>query len=178
MTSSGWVCLQVFAFQEKRVAAALLMRHGLATLLPTINHQFIIRGQKRSRLYPLFPGYLFLEMFAEKPISLYAFRFVEGYIRTLTVGGSDGVPAIMPKAFMADLQERIDAEGAFIVDPDQNKLLKGQRMRVKPDSGNAFSGLAAIVAETTHAERVQVLLSMFGSTRQVSIARGELESVD
>jgi hypothetical protein len=131
MTSSGWVCLQVFAFQEKRVAAALLMRHGLATLLPTINHQFIIRGQKRSRLYPLFPGYLFLEMFAEKPISLYAFRFVEGYIRTLTVGGSDGVPAIMPKAFMADLQERIDAEGAFIVDPDQNKLLKGQRMRCR-----------------------------------------------
>jgi transcriptional antiterminator RfaH len=158
------------------VADALLQRHQIVTLLPQINHQFIVRGQKRSRLYPLFPGYLFIALVPGEEFNYFALRWIEGLIRILKLDG--GRPARMPEVFMADILAHCDDDGVFIVDPDANRLLKGQRMRIKPDSGNAFSGLAAIVAETTHAERVQVLLSMFGSTRQVSIARSELESVD
>jgi transcription antitermination factor NusG len=149
-----WAVVQTQSRYE-HVVRLLLMRSGHQTFLPRIKH--------RSRIAPLFPGYLFVFIIDQ----WWEIRWTPHVVR-LIMGGEQ--PAAVPETFIADIRKR--QRNGFVQLPLPFK--QGQRVRV---SRGTFMGQVGIYAGMTGKQREAVLLEFMGRTVQIEMRAGNLNVV-
>jgi len=126
---------------------------GLNAFLP------LIATDEDSASKPLFPRYLFLELSAEWHRACRA----RGVNRLL---GFPGPPLKVPVGFVEELLER----GTLYTKPRPERLKVGEFVQV---TSGPFGGWTGLVKKT-EAERVQVLLSVFGRATRVTLGSSQL----
>lgn len=157
----GWY---VVATQPSRQYAAetLLAATGWDVFHPLHLHRTLRHPDK---VVSLFPGYLFVHL---EPEALWQrIASTPGVVHVL---GSGGQPRPVPTGMVEDLQARTSARR--IVDdpltPGAPPYGPGARLAVRSGPLAGWSGICAMAA----ADRVMVLLSMFGRDVPVALAPG------
>jgi transcriptional antiterminator RfaH len=152
---SYWAVVQVES-QCEHVVRLLLMRARYETYMPRI--------RARSRIAPLFPGYLFVRIVDR----WYPVIWTVGVVRLLMSGDQ---PARLPEKAMTEIRKR--EIGGFVKLPSPtNRLRKGQPVRVIRGS---FEGQVAIHQGMSSKERVWVLLNLLGQKVPVELPSRDLE---
>lgn len=157
-----WFAVHTKPRQEAQVSSRLA-DDGIAVFLPLIQLRRKRRGRGTSRVEPLFPRYLFVDVSSIAP-AWSAVRWTPGVTAVL---GCDGVPSPVPDRAVALIKERIGADGVITPQPS---FMPGDRIRV---TSGPFVGLVGILERgASRSGRVQVLLDMLRG------ATVELEDVD
>lgn len=153
--------------RQERVAAFNCDRQGVEAYLPLIMERNVIsRGRLyRSRLSPLFPGYLFIRTLQ--------WRFLLGTFGLIDLIRSNEKPIPVSPDIIDDLKQR-EADGMVqLPDVPKNMFHADDRVRV---IDGPFTGKLGLVAGYTAIERVRVLLDLLGRKVPVLIAEGQLEA--
>ena len=163
---SYWCCAQVAA---NRYEAALhfLGLAGYRTYLPRFRERRRLPSKRHVEVAtPLFPGYCFVWV----ELQWREARWTPGVLGMIMTG--DATPAHVPGRVIADLQGR-ERDGLIDL-PRPPVLHPGDKIRVKH---GPFAGHLAIYAGMRPRERVAVLLSLFGSSRSIELAKTAIEPV-
>jgi len=170
---SYWAVVQVES-QCEHTARLLLMRARYETYMPRI---MVERGPTdapprsgalvpkiRSRISPLFPGYLFVRIVDR----WYPVISTVGVVRLLMSGDQ---PARLPEKAMTEIRKR--EIGGFVKLPSPtNRLRKGQQVRITRGS---FEGQTALCEGMSGKDRVWVLLNLMGQKVPVELSGRDLE---
>jgi transcription antitermination factor NusG len=159
-------CLLVTTFPgSERAAADGLAERGHDVFLPMMRAEFVLRGARRMRASPLFPGYVFA--WASDSGAWHAMSAVRGVSGFVSVGrNSDGdaVPYVFPDRVIDDVVTSVasstDDAGYFV---DQPRYSPGQRLRVA--SRGLWEGVEVVLSGNDAMGRVRCLLGLLG--RQV-----------
>jgi transcriptional antiterminator RfaH len=168
LSGGDWYALQVKRHEEHRVVRHLALR-AIPTFLPQIE-SFRRRGRGATRLEPLFPGYLFVQLPAldRHPGSWHAARWTPGVRRIL---GTEHTPVPMPAGAMDVIQGRVEALG--FVRPGA-RFTTGNRVRIQ---SGPLAGLEAIFDRPiSRAGRVLVLLELLGQVRRAEVDEVSLDA--
>jgi len=149
-----WAVAQVES-QREHAVRLLLMRAKYETYLPRI--------KARSRIAPLFPGYLFVRIADQ----FYSVMWTAGVIRLLMSGDQ---PAKLPEKVMTEIRKR--EIGGFVRLPAPTRLRKGQQVRI--NKGH-FMGQIALCEGMSSKDRVWVLLNLLGQKVPVELPGCDLE---
>ena len=162
--------VQWFAIQARvggeAVAEANLRTLPIETLLPLVRRR--VRHATRTPrmvLRPLFPGYFFARFCAAA--LLRAVKYSRGVLRVV---GGGGQPWPLDDSVIADLRERIGAEGW--VELRERPLQAGDRISITAGPLVGWSGI--FDSELSDAERVVILIETLQQGRVV-IRRDHLE---
>jgi transcription antitermination factor NusG len=150
-----WAVVQVES-QCEHVVRLLLMRARYETYMPRI-----LRA--RSRIAPLFPGYLFVRIVDR----WYPVIWTVGVVRLLMSGDQ---PARLPEKAMTEIRKR--EIGGFVKLPSPPRLRKDQPVRIIRGS---FEGQIAIHQGMSGKERALVLLNLLGQKVPVELPSRDLE---
>jgi transcriptional antiterminator RfaH len=164
----GWYAVQVKRHEEQRVVRHLALR-AIPTFLPLIE-SFRRRGRCATRLEPLFPGYLFVELPAleRHPGPWHTARWTPGVRRIL---GTDLTPVPMPAEAMDAIRARVQALG--FVRPGA-RFTTGTKVRIQ---SGPLSGLEAIFDRPIPREgRVLVLLELLGQVGRAELDEASLDA--
>lgn len=155
--------------QRERWAAENCLRQGADSYLPMIvERNVVVRGRMvKSRLRPLFPGYLFISVPSGQ------WRFLCGTFGLIDLIRSGDQPSTIPNTIIEDLRQR-EAEGAIQL-PEAQQHLFDTNDSVRISEG-PFEGRTGLVAGYSDWERVQVLLDLLGRKVAVLFAEGQLEA--
>jgi transcriptional antiterminator RfaH len=148
-----WIAAQLLPRREG-LALHCLKLAGYSTYLPRIRERRVVRGRRITVTLPLFPGYCFLTIEDQ----WHAARWSPG-IAGLIMDGI--VPALVPDKVIAEIRAR-EIRGLI----DLPRLRPGDRVQVTRGVLARLSGLYA--GQAPH-DRVQVLLSLLGAARQVTL---------
>lgn len=165
----NWYAVQAKSHNEARVLHNLTHK-TIPAFLPLIE---VIRhyGSRRlTRLEPLFPGYLFvqLERLDCNPGHWDTVRWTPG---VKSIVGFEGAPAPVPDAVIDAIKTRVQDLG--FVRPG---LRFGRHDRVVVRRG-PLAGLEAVFERPLSGSgRVQVLMHMLGQQRRVQVDAADLES--
>ena len=159
-----WACAQL---QPQRDALALhfLRQAGFETYAPRLRERRTVHGRKVIRTPLLFPAYAFVFI----RLQWHAARWAPGVIRLVMDGAA---PARVPDAVIAEIRSRecrglIELPKAPLARPgDAVKILRGP-----------FEGRLAIYAGMKPRARVEVLLSLLGSSQRVMLAADAVEAI-
>lgn len=135
--------------QREHMVRLLLMRANFLTYLPRIKH--------RSRIAPLFPGYLFVGV-ADR---FYPVLKTVGVVRMLMAGDR---PAHLADKVIAAIRDR--ERGGFVKLPAPEPIKKGQNIRVL--NGN-FCGHIGLYDGISGKERARILLQLLGQSVAVEL---------
>ena len=156
-----WAAAQLQLHRD-RVALHLLQQAGFETYAPRLRERRIVRGRKVVATPLLFPGYAFVFI----QMQWHTARWTPGVIRLVM----DGVaPAVVPNAVITELQAR--EVGGLIELPAPFR--PGDRVRIRR---GAFIDHIGLVAGMKPHERVEVLLSLLGGQRRVTLPVDAIES--
>lgn len=145
--------------QREHFVRQLLMQARYETYMPRI--------KVRSRISPLFPGYLFVAI-ADR---WYPVIWTQGVIRLLMSGDQ---PAKLPEKVMNELRKR--EIGGFIKLPAPvNRLRKGQQVRI---NRGHFAGQLGLCEGMSSKDRVWVLLSLLGRKVPLELPSRDLEPLN
>lgn len=148
---SRWYVVNTLPHQEMR-AEANLLQQGYRAWLPSI-----MRSRRHARRIdtirtPLFPGYLFVEIDAERE----AWRSINGTFGVRRLLCRDNRPMPVPAGFVEALRGSLDGEG-IVTMPD---LLKpGQQVRL---IAGPFVDSVGVLLYSAAKNRVALLLSILG----------------
>jgi transcriptional antiterminator RfaH len=121
-------------------------------------------GRNVETVVPLFPSYLFFSV----ELQWMAARGCPGVLRVVM----DGLqPAKVPDDVITEIRQRENGHG--YVELPKRGLEQGDLVRVL---SGPFAGRLAIYQSMSGPERVAVLLSLFSSTRQVTLPKDQVES--
>jgi transcriptional antiterminator RfaH len=166
----GWYAVQVKRYKEHRVIRHLVEK-PIPTFLPLIESVRRRNGARAgSRLEPLFPGYLFVQMQAldVNPAHWDIVRWTPGVRRILGIGET---PVPMPDEAIEVIQARVSALG--FVRPGV-QFTSGARVRIR---SGPLAGLEAVFDRSMSKDgRVQVLLELLGQVGRAEIDELDLES--
>ena len=151
-----WHALYTKPKKEHQVNA-LLRARGIETYLPTVRRKVKRRDRPERIVY--FPCYLFAR-FDFRAIPPSSIAWMPGIRRIVTSGDE---PAVVADGVVDLIRRRLD--GAEIY--GHGNLRRGDRVRIT--SGPLRHLEAVFDRPLAPADRVQVLLSVMGSTRPVSI---------
>jgi transcription antitermination factor NusG len=122
------------------------------------------RIKARSRISPLFPGYLFVHIVDR----WYPVIWTVGVVRLLMSGDQ---PAPLPERAMTEIRKR--EIGGFVKLPSPtNRLHKGQHVRIVSGS---FEGQTALCDGMSGKDRVWVLLNLMGQKVPVELPGRDVE---
>ncbi len=165
----AWYAVQVKRQSEGRVARHLALK-TIPSFLPFIECVRRNRAHRATRLEPLFPGYLFVQM---DPVEIspgcwYTVRWTSGVRRILGFGET---PVSVPDAVIESIQARVRDLG--FVRPGL-RFSTGSPVRFRH---GPLAGLeAAFDRPMSRTGRVRVLLEMLGQHRAVEVDELDLES--
>jgi transcriptional antiterminator RfaH len=164
-----WYVLQTRAREEVRVVEHLDRRRiDVETFLPTIEVRCRHARRTRTKLEPLFPGYLFTR-FRMDPSTWHAIHWTPGARQILTSGER---PMPVADEIIETIWARIAPLGFLRVGIGLNQ---GDRVRVKV---GPFAGLEGIFERpTTRQDRVRVLLDLLGSSTPLELDVFDLERI-
>jgi transcriptional antiterminator RfaH len=160
-----WIVAQT-APSSERLALDHATRAGAVCYLPRFRKVHVHHGRRVLRGKMLFPGYL-LATFDE---GWRALARVTGVTRLLMNGEQ---PGLIDDASIAALRALHDGDGFVLLPsrPDTARFRDGQKVRV---CNGAFESLEGIYVGMNAHARCQVLLSLFGAKRSVSIPEEDL----
>ena len=145
-----WAVVQCES-QREHAVRLLLMRRRYETYFPRI--------RDRSRIQPLFPGYLFVHLTGQQ---FYSVMWTPHVIRLLMAGDQ---PAQLPEDVVDRLRKR-ERDG-FVKLPLVSRALKrGQKVRIIRGS---FEGQIGIYEGMSGVDRVRMLLELLGQTVPVEL---------
>lgn len=162
-----WYVVHAQPRQELLVATLLEMRYPVTVFLPEVLHY----RHGKSRLRPLFPGYLFVrcELTVVPPSAI---NTVPGVIRLLV--GGDG-PLTVAEEVIAALQQactRINENGGLAA----HTFTPGERVRLM---AGPLAGLeAAFLKRAKSGDRALILLRFLNQESQVTVDLHLLEKVN
>jgi transcriptional antiterminator RfaH len=156
-----WCCAQIAHNHERLALHCLEQVAGFEIYSPRIKAPRHARNQ-RSRA--LFPGYVFVLIV----LQWHAASRAPGVIRLVQDGG---LPARVPDDVIAELKGR--ERNGLVRLPEPRCLRTGARIRVMR---GPLRGLEGLVAGTRPAQRVEILLRLFGRAR-VTLPCSNVESV-
>jgi transcriptional antiterminator RfaH len=160
----SWYVVHTKAAAET-LAQANLERQGYVVYLPRLAQSVLWRRQRRERIVPLFPRYLFL-------------RLKEGCQPFAPVRSSIGVSgvvrfgsryAVVADAVLARLRAREDALTGLHRLAEPAPLTSGAAVLI---AAGPFDGLEGIFQREDGAERVIVLLKLLGQDTPVRVPAG------
>jgi transcriptional antiterminator RfaH len=159
---SFWACVQTQS-QRERVAQFHIERVGFRSFLPRISTTRRSYGRNVEIIVPLFPSYLFFAVELQWMVA----RGCPGVLRVVM----DGLqPAKVPDDIIAEIRQRENGHG--YVELSKRRLEHGDQVRIL---GGPFAGHLAIYEGMSGPARVAVLLSLFSSTRQVTLLKDAVE---
>ena len=160
-----WTAAQLEPHRERaRLALHLLAQEKFVVYAPKLRERRIVRGRRQDHETFLFPGYAFVLI----QLQWSAARWCPGVVRLVMDG-------IQPAKVADEVIEAIRGrERNGTVELPKNGFKLGGRVRLL---AGPFQGHAAIYAGMSGLERVAVLLSLFGSERRITLARGDIEAV-
>ena len=144
--------------QKEEYARFHLSLKGVEVFFPQL--LFPLLANKRKRLVPLFPNYLFvrLNLFSEE--FSYA-KWSPGVSRILSF---NGVPASIDDSIVEFLMTHVNGDGVIEARP---RLRSGQEVRI---TGGPFDGLVGIIQEPPNAKgRIKILLQLLNRTTKVDV---------
>jgi transcriptional antiterminator RfaH len=146
--SRHWVV--VYSKPRKEESAQFhLQRRGIEVFAPRMLLPAYL--ERRSRLVPLFPNYLFVRL--DPVVDFYTVLWTPGVSRFVTAQG--GAPAQLDDAIVTFLRERADAGGVITARAD---LKVGAQVEV---TRGPFEGLIGIITRPPDAKgRVKVLMQL------------------
>jgi len=152
--------------RAEKLAQDNLQRQEFTTYLPLIQETHRYRGKYVSRIEPMFPRYLFIQLNCTtdnwSPI-----RSTLGVSSIVRFGA---YPMQVPESLLDALQEREDENGIQSV--SEKEFQSGDRIRIIE---GAMAGLEGIYESKTSKERVIVLLNIAGQHTRVNITRHDLQ---
>jgi transcription elongation factor/antiterminator RfaH len=144
--------------QKEEYARFHLSSKGLQVFLPQL--LFPPSANKRKRLVPLFPNYLFvrLRLFSEE---LFYAKWSPGVSRIVSF---NGVPASVDDPIVDFLMTQVNDKGVIEARPN---LRCGQEVRI---TGGPFDRLVGIVQEPPNAkDRINILLTLLNRSTKVDV---------
>ena len=165
---ADWYAVQVKRCEEHRVVRHLAMR-AIPTFLPLME-SIGRRVRSGTRLEPLFPGYVFVQLPAPETDAgnWYAVRWAPGVRRIL---GTEGSPVPMPADAIEAIRARVRDLG--FVRPGA-RFSPGTRVRIR---SGPLAGLEAIFDRPiSRTGRVLVLLELLGQVGRTEVDQFDLES--
>jgi transcriptional antiterminator RfaH len=159
-----WTAAQLEPNRE-RIALHLLTQERFVVYAPRLRMHHIVRGRREDREAPLFPGYCFVWI----ELQWHRARWCPG-IRRLVMDGLQ--PAKVPDVVIEEIRGR-ERNGA--IELSKRGLQPGDRVRLL---AGPFQGHLAIYAGMSGLERVVVLLRLLGGQHRVTLARGNIESIE
>ena len=158
-----WVCAQLQP-QRERLAQHCLTLNGYETYLPRLREVRVSHGRKVEVRPPLFPGYAFVLI----ELQWHAARWSVGVARLV-----DGVqPARVPDAVIAEIRAR-EVRGLIEL-PKPPLARPGDTVRILR---GPFAGRLAIYAGMKPRARLEVLLSLLGSSQRMTLAADAVEAI-
>jgi transcription elongation factor/antiterminator RfaH len=149
--------------QHERKVNAHLAREGITTFLPETERWSRRKDRKKRVLYPIFPGYLFINMELNPDSRLKVIK-TRGVVRIL---GSNGTPIAIPESQIEAIQKIVDMGKAVF---PHTYLKKGQIVRVIGGPLNGVEGI--FIAEKG---KGKLVISVDILHRSVSIAIEETD---
>ena len=149
--------------QHERKVNAHLTREGITTFLPETERWSRRKDRKKRILYPIFPGYLFINMELNPGSRLKVIK-TRGVVRIL---GSNGTPIAIPESQIEAIQKIVDMGKAIF---PHTYLKKGQIVRVIGGPLNGVEGI--FIAEKG---KGKLVISVDILQRAVSIAIEETD---
>jgi transcription antitermination factor NusG len=152
---SYWAVAQVES-QCEHTVRLLLMRARYETYMPRI--------KTRSRIAPLFPGYLFVRIVDR----WYPVIWTVGVVRVLMCGDH---PAALAEDIVTSIRKR-ERAGFVMLPTPSKRLKKGQNVRI---SNGSFHGHIGLYDGMSSHECVRVLLDLLGRKVSVELPDRDLE---
>ena len=151
--------------QRDTLALYFLRQAGFETYAPRLRERRTVHGRKIVKTPLLFPGYVFVAI----ELQWHAARWAPGVIRLVMDGA---VPARVPDAVIAEIRSR-EVRGLIEL-PQPPRVRPGDAVRILR---GPFEGKLAIYAGMKPRARVEVLLSLLGSSQRVMLAADAVEAV-
>jgi transcriptional antiterminator RfaH len=159
-----WACARLETRREA-VAQHFLRLAGYQVYIPQVREQRVRRHRRVEVIAPLFPAYAFIVIERQ----WHSARWSIG-VSAIILDGDH--PARVPDPVIAEIRRR-EVRGAIEL-PQAPGMRAGDRVRV---SGGPFQGLTGLYHGMSGRQRVEVLLSLLGSQRSVTLPRGRIELV-
>jgi transcriptional antiterminator RfaH len=159
-----WACARLEPRREA-LAAHCLALAGFSVYTPRLREHRVLRGRRVEVNPPLFPGYCFVAIV----LQWHAARWCPGVIRLVMDGAA---PARVPDAVIEEIRSR--ERGGLIELPKPPSVRPGDAVRILR---GPFGGKLAIYAGMKPRARVEVLLSLLGSSRRMMLAADAVEAV-
>ncbi len=167
---AAWYAVHVKRYEEHRVVRRLASKPVL-TFLPLIEAVRRRHGAHDStRLEPLFPGYLFVQMQAIEvdPKHWHVVRWTPGVRRIL---GTEDAPVQMPIEAIEAIRARVSELGFVRPGP---RFTPGARVRLR---SGPLEGLEAIFDRPAAKDgRVRVLLELLGQVGRAEVDESSLDA--
>jgi len=159
-----WACAQLQPRREA-LAAHCLGLAGFSVYTPRLREHRVLRGRRVEVNPPLFPGYAFVAI----ELQWSQARWSPGVARIVMDGM---VPARVPDAVIDEIRAR--ERGGLIELPKPQPARAGDAVRILR---GPFGGRLAIYAGMKPRQRVEVLLSLLGSSQRMTLAADAVEAV-
>jgi transcription termination/antitermination protein NusG len=150
------------------------LRFDIQTFLPLIREAVPYRDGRLHRItVPAFPGYVFA--LCRIPNGWHPLKRCRGVASILHATGSREIPAMMPpgviEAWLARASEGGVIEDLSVPEVITDPITEGATVRITAGPFTGFQGLV----QRTAAERVVVLVSMFGRQGPAELSRSQVE---
>ena len=152
--------------RAEKLAQENLQRQEFNTYLPLMKETHRHRGKYVSRIEPMFPRYLFIQLncTTDNWAPIRSTLGVSSIVRFGTY------PMQVPESLLETLQQCEDENG--IQSTTEKEFQTGDRIRIIE---GAMAGLEGIYESKTSKERVTVLLNIAGQHTRVSMTRHDLQ---
>ncbi|MBY6016094.1 hypothetical protein KUV75_14445 [Qipengyuania gaetbuli] len=163
VNGQSWYAVQA---KPRREGLAIwhLERQGFAAYCPMIARGKLVRGKSVQVTEPLFPGYLFVGLTADRA----QWRSVNGTIGVIRLVTTGADPAPVPVGFVERLRE-LEQSGGFAGFAEE--LQPGDEVRIV---GGPFDDLCGELVKAAGSERVVVLLKLLSGETPVTLPRASL----
>src|SRR5262245_61907412 len=151
--------------QRDTLALHFLQQAGFETYAPRLRERRTVHWRKVVKTPLLFPGYAFVWI----ELQWSRARWAPGVVRLIMDGLA---PAVVPPAVIAEIRSREVAGLIELPKPPTVRLGDAVRILRGP-----FEGKLAIYAGMKPRARVEVLLSLLGSSQRVMLAADAVEAV-
>jgi len=167
VAQGAWFVAQTKPRKEQQ-AFEHLKRQGFVPFLPKMERTVRHARQFKSRIEPLFPGYIFVSFGEEHA----RWRSVNGTLGVVCLISSGDKPQPVPDAFMQYIVACTDAEG--LLDSAVSEYDKGQSVKIQ---AGPFAGMTAEVKDIDGPGRVHLLLEVMGREVETTISPSSLLAV-
>lgn len=160
-------------WREEQRAAHHVERQGFKFYLPMTYEPVAGSGGDAERRTLLFPGFIFVKLKSDWQDLINTRGIARLFMAKVSTETDEVAPSRMRDDDVARLRSMEDADGFVrLLPPFDN----GSQVVVDEDVGGAYSGISGIVAGTSAAGRVSVLLMLLGRESKREFSRSALRA--